>query len=243
MPCVMEIQGHIATLRAKATLRAIPPPDGVSVDPTTTLDEDRILSALRGEPFAPGNVPGPGDTLTSAIETLKGEFTAEAQRHLGSADIVVSDLRFERGSLEVFLLIAATAKVVKDFNDIAAGLESLSRLVPGRLRGWLSSHGRRVLGREIAIDMADVAAIEMGGALLAGQLPSSTVEGSMSPSPPRADDQAPADQRQNPAVDERSPLLIGASPDRSLTAYLMISHAVLTVALIAAVVVLAIVAL
>src|SRR4051794_34477988 len=206
----MEIQGHLATVRVRARMRDVVaggspvPAAGTAADPET-----RMLGALRENP--------------REAETLQHQLTAEVQRHLGSVDVVVSQVQFSAGSIEVLALIATTAKVVKELGDITGGLQTLRDAVPQRVRAWLTDAAQRVFARPMIVDTSDAAAVEMGEAWFSAQL--------------RPDHADRADtQPQRPDVRAEA----GRHDDQALTRSLVISHAILTLALVAAVVILGI---
>ena len=138
--------------------------------------------------------------------------------------------------------------VIKEFGSIAQGLREISRLVPDRLRTFLARAATRVFGAAAEMHMDGDPAIEIRGALLGAM----EVEPGTSAAPEaRTRERAPRGaevQAVPPPAEEASSLpsaLVTAVTDRAgsradarLVTYLLASHAVLTLAIIAAAVVL-----
>lgn len=192
MACELELHGEIAAIRFALVLLDAP-------------DQEADL------------LPSLSDT---ELDDLKDELTTDARRIFDSTGVEITDVQFERGSLEVLVVLVATATVVKEFGSVVQGLQAMARIVPRRVRRYIATRAQRVFGRRVAIATSREPVIEMGDGMLAAR-PAYTpaVEGLESPEP----SEKPRD---------------ALGRVRGLVAYVLVSHAVLTLALTAITVVL-----
>ena len=253
MPREMQLQGQIAAIRTRGTLRHVMAGGTGQLGPEMGYEmEERLIRALRGQqlqPKAQDETAAPsGETLMPAIEDLKEELSAEAQRVFGSSDI--TRVRNQVSAwLACVALITATATVVKEFGSIAQGLREMSRLVPDRLRIFLGRAMARTFGSAADMHLNEDPSIEMRGALLSatelerGTTPVAGQEAQPSAAAPgrQAETESSSSGAAASSPSTASAPVARRGPPRAdtrLITYLLVSHALLTVTLIAAAVVL-----
>ena len=197
MACEMRLQGEFAAIRLKGRLVDPRRAEGAGAK----FDDARLLGLLRAVDVEDG---------TPSVDDLKDQLTVEAQAAFESPEVHVSAIRFERGSVEVLLILSAAATVVKDFGSIMQGLREMARIVPEPLKRHI---GRRVNDPRVDFEFTREPATELRSGFLGAA--ESDEWRPARPQPQSASEPAPEEHPRG----------------RWLTAYLLLSHAVLTAAL------------
>jgi hypothetical protein len=216
VPCEISLQENdaLALIRVKARLK-----DAQHGGTVADENVDRVVLALRGDAFVPVPESFNADLLAREREQLRAELTGDCQAELKLRDVAATQLTFERGSIEILLLIAATAKIVQDYGAIAQGLREIAKLVPDRVKDFVERWARSSLFDQ-SVEMEYVETrVEMQGGLLTPTM------GRAAEAPPAAE---------NRFRDQATAISQPPRADGRLITYLITSHAILTLVLIAA---------
>jgi hypothetical protein len=243
MPCEMELQGQAAGIAVRCSGRNM------------TADQEaylvKVLHDGEGlESITAATEPGPQLVrLGDDIERLKEELAGEVQSAFSSADWTVTGLVFRPGSVEILVLIGATAKVISDFGSIVAGLKALRDTVPPRIREWLSVQAQRVFGQPVEMTaLADGVQFHMGPALMNAHLREPSIAPVEAPVEPERAGRRPEEATVVPVAEPReAPRPVGDPPDAgpaailhpgepALLRHVVLVNTVLIVVLLAAVI-------
>ncbi|MBG0568012.1 hypothetical protein [Actinoplanes aureus] len=226
MPGELSITGPIVAIRIDAAVRTLP-----DRTPLTDDQEVRVIVAARGEPGADTKVPS--GEFVRARENAKAELTGICRNAFGTDEVEVTQLTLQQGTLEVFILVAVAVKLVQDFGSLAQGIREIARLVPEPVTRYVRAVSTYALGPQTTVTTGEPRVEMQAGLLSAHQSPTN-------PAAPRARAGRRRGRAAQPPADEQAQQAQSAhasttppEPERRLVAYLLISHALLTVALVA----------
>lgn len=167
-------------------------------------------------------------------EDAKAELTSICRTALRSADVQVTQLTLRPGSLEVLALLTTTAMVVNEFGAIMQGIREILRLIPEPVTRFVRDLAGRSLP-PVEVTVTETPRAEMHS----GMLSATPATAPPSHGTSRRRGRRRGSRPERPAVPPTAVATVSDAPVLSgprLTTYLLASHAVLTLVLIASVV-------